>query len=39
MVTLGILQISGSHDAIPYNKTIVAKKVVVGGGEMPFSSF
>lgn len=39
MVTLGILQISGSHDAVPYKKTIVAKKVVVGGGEMLFSSF
>lgn len=34
MVTLGILQISGSHNAIPYKKTIEAKKVVVGGGEM-----
>lgn len=41
MVTLGILQISGSHNAIPYKKktTMVAKKVVVGGGEMPFNSF
>lgn len=39
MVTLGILQISVSHDAIPYEKTIVAKKVVVGGAEMPLGSF
>jgi len=39
VVTLGILQISGPHNAIPYKKTTVDKKVVVGGGEMPFSSF
>lgn len=38
MVTLVILQISGSHNGIPYKKPIVPKKVVVGGGLLTHSS-